>query len=293
MPDDQLPAPVVKAAAHGVSSPAVRSPTAAWLSRGALVASIGCVVCAVPLRSVLGGEPPAKAAPAWCAPELEALPGDVCWFEGPGAAGKRTVVLFLHGLIKPDSTWQWGQQRGMVRQAKRFGFSVLAPRGRRGVGPGGMTAVAWPSAGSLQVEPALIDEWTRARHAIEARRTKPFEETFVLGYSNGAYYGSSLALRERLDVDGYALIAGGSSTAELRSAAQSAKRRVPIFVGIAMGDKTSSADSRSFGALLGQVGWPHKIHASSAGHEVADRQVERALAYLRQAMQRAPKPASP
>jgi predicted esterase len=268
-------------------------PDAAWLSRALGVAAVAMLVAVVPQRSVFGGEPTAKAPPAWCAPELESLPGDVCWFEGPGAGGKRTLVLFLHGLIKPDSTWQWGQQRGIVRQAKRFGFSVLAPRGRRGVGPGGMTSVAWPSPAALKVEPALIEEWTRARRAIDTRRGKPFEETFLLGYSNGAYYGSSLALRERLDIDGYALIAGGSSTAELRNAAQTAKRRVPIFVGIAMGDKSSSGDSRGFGALLGAVGWPHKIHASSAGHEVADRQVERALAYLRQAMQRAPAAAPP
>jgi predicted esterase len=262
----------------------------AW--RGALVGAAAAVVSLVPRGSGADPGKAPKTPPVWCAPELEALASDVCWFEGPAPGGDRTVVLFLHGLIKPDSTWQWSQQRALVRQAKRYGFSVLAPRGRRGVGPGGMGSVAWPSAASqASVEPELLEEWKVARKAIEARRGKPFQETFMLGYSNGAYYASSLALRERLDVDGYALIAGGSSTPELRKAAKTAKVRVPIWVGIAMGDKTSATDSRTFGALLQGGGWPHKIHASSAGHEVGDRQVERALEYLRGAVKRPAKPA--
>src|SRR5262245_56732413 len=74
----------------------------------------------------------------WCAPELESLPHAVCHFDGGSPGGRRTLVIFLHGVIDPSSTWQWTQQRGMVRGAKRLGFSVIAPRGRRGLGPASM-----------------------------------------------------------------------------------------------------------------------------------------------------------
>jgi predicted esterase len=226
-----------------------------------------------------------KSPPAWCAPELETLADDVCYFDPPPSSAPRTLVIFLHGLIKPDSTWQWSQQRGIVRGAKTHGFSVLMPRGRRGVGPGGMQSVAWPLSAAAQqsVEQSLLDEWMRARRTVEARRGKPFDRVIVLGFSNGAYYASSLALRERMNIDGYGLFAGGSTTAEIRKAGQNAKRRVPIFVGIAMDDATSRHDSQSFAALLATLKWPHKVHASSVGHGVAERQLERALAYFRDA----------
>src|SRR5204862_8029841 len=99
------------------------------------------------------------------------------------------------------------------------------------------------------VEQTLIDEWLRARKTIETRSKKPFDEVFVVGFSNGAYFASTLALRERLTVDGYALIAGGSTTALLRQASESATRRPPVFVAIETSDPTSSNDSQNFAAL--------------------------------------------
>jgi len=236
------------------------------------------------------GDDAKTSPPAWCAPELETLANDVCYFEPTLPPGRTTLVLFLHGLIKPESTWQWSQQRGIVRGAKQHGFGVLMPRGRRGVGPGGMASVAWPlsAAGREAVEQSLVDEWVQARKTIEARRGKPFDELLVVGFSNGAYYASSLALRERLDADGYALFAGGSSLAELRKAGDSAKRRPPIFVAIAMDDPTSSRDSQGFAALLTTLHWPHKVHASAVGHAVADRALDRAMEYFRALPGRAP-----
>ena len=50
----------------------------------------------------------------------------------------------------------------------------------------------------------------RVTHAIEERAASdegraPFDEVFVVGFSNGAYYAGSLALRGKLDVAGYAV----------------------------------------------------------------------------------------
>jgi len=233
------------------------------------------------------------APQAWCAPELETLPGDVCHAElSPGSSGRRTLVIFLHGVIQPDTTWQWGQQRGIVRSAKRLGFSVIMPRGRRGIGPPGMTDwITWPTSTKAQrsVEDDLLEEWKRARELVETRSGHAFDEVFVVGFSNGAYYASSLALRGRMDVDGYAVFAGGGAS-YLRREAASTRRRAPIFVAICAKDATAR-DARPLSDMLGTLRWPHRSESRPVGHAIADVQLDHAIAFLRNSS--APKPTPP
>ena len=40
------------------------------------------------------------AAPSWCAPELESLPGEVC-FALPAKGEPDELIIFLHGVIAP------------------------------------------------------------------------------------------------------------------------------------------------------------------------------------------------
>ena len=64
--------------------------------------------------------PGADAAARWCAPELTELPAEVCAsLPATELPGPRTLVLFLHGVIQPDSGWQWAQQRGAARAGAR------------------------------------------------------------------------------------------------------------------------------------------------------------------------------
>src|SRR5688500_1874047 len=89
-----------------------------------VVAGALCTVSARALDEVPTQRP-------WCAPELEALTDTVCAYEpGTEAAegsprGPRTLVIFLHGLVKRDSDWAWGQQRLMARMAKTHVVSAL------------------------------------------------------------------------------------------------------------------------------------------------------------------------
>ena len=48
---------------------------------------------------------PSAPEPAWCAPELETLPGEICHFspQAEGEAAPRTLVLYLHGVIQPGT----------------------------------------------------------------------------------------------------------------------------------------------------------------------------------------------
>jgi predicted esterase len=213
----------------------------------------------------------------WCAPELESLPGEVCFHEEPARDGKRTLVIFLHGLVQEGSNWQHAQQRGIVRGAKRLGFSVLAPRGRAGLSKKSPDMVAWPTSGAARdAESALIDEWQAARRIVE-QRSGAFDEVFVVGFSNGAYYGSSLALRGRLEVDGYAVFAGGVGYPPLAEKT----RRAPVFVGICSKDATAD-DARDLAATLVKAGWPHRAESRKVGHAIADAHLDHAVAFLRE-----------
>jgi len=231
------------------------------------------------------GAPPADAAAAlWCAADLETLPSEVCAFEpSKPAAGPRTLVVFLHGVVKPETSWQWAQQRGAARAAAQHGFTVIMPRGRRGVGPPGMEDWwTWPTSAAAQgaVEDLVIAEWTAAQALLEKRAGKPFDRVWIFGFSNGAYYATSLAMRGRLPVAGYAAFAGGSAAPHLRRAGASTKRRARFY--LAWGEKDPAhRDQVKLAAMLGALRWDAKARGSRrAGHAMTDAAVAEAVAFL-------------
>ena len=253
----------------------MREPTAQALL---LASALGC------LGPVARAQVPGSSEPRWCAPELETMSGEVCH----AAPSRRdrvpdTLVIFLHGVIEPGTEWQWSQQRAIARAAKANGFEALMPRGRRGIGPRGMEDWwTWPTGTRAQgvVEDALIEEWLGARRQVEARRGAPFARVLVMGFSNGAYYGASLALRGRLAVDGYALFAGGGAE-YLERQARRVRARPPIYVGYGGRDPVGKKDSRALGATLRRLGWKHRVVGRpSVGHSMTDAQLGAAMDFL-------------
>jgi predicted esterase len=233
----------------------------------------------------LVASPPARAEssePRWCAPETEMLTNGVCLYVPKRAAERpTTLVIFLHSLVGREGSWQWEQQRTMIQTADRYGFAVLMPRGRLGLGPGGKPDVwAWPTAQrtEAEVEPSLVAEWTEARASAE-KRLGAFERTFVYGFSSGAYYAASLAVRNRIDADGYALFAGGSGSKWKAANARSVKHRAPVFVAYGTKDP-SRRDPQAFAKLLKELDWPHRLDAARVGHTVTHEQLRRAFEYL-------------
>ena len=232
-------------------------------------------------------------ADRWCAPELETIGDRVCFFTPSSsskggantdgsAADDRTLVIFLHSLMGATGSFRWQQQRLMVRMANAYHFSALMPRGRTGIGPARDPAViAWPTASKLQeeYENELIAEWMSAKAEAE-KRTGQFKRVLVFGFSNGAYYATSLALRGRLDVDGYGVFAGGSGGKYSRSLAARAQRRAPIFVGYGTKDR-DHRNQKELVSMLRSIGWQHRFKADRIGHTVSDAQVRGALAFLR------------
>jgi predicted esterase len=225
----------------------------------------------------------------WCAPELEELPSRICYAPGtPSKNGRRTLVIFLHGILEENARLssgtpaQYAQQRVMGMYSKRFGFTLLAPRRRNGVGPSGADKeIAWPAHedSRAKVEKEIWDSIASARKTIETRDKAPFDDVFVVGFSNGAYYASSLALRGRLDVDGYGVLTGGAAPPDSIEAADKTKNRKPIFIGLATKDETAKKAGELM-ALLKKVNWPHEMLPRAVGHEFTDSQLEAALKYL-------------
>ena len=228
---------------------------------------------------------PAAANYDFCSAQTEKLANGVCFFAPEKAvspSGKRTLVIFLHGLIEEGQGWEHTMQQGMILYAKKHGFSLLFPRGRNGVGPDRKPSViAWPLGPDVREahEEAVLAEWAEARKLVEAK-SGAFDEVFVMGFSNGAYFSASLALRNKLEVDGYALFAGGSKSALGNLKKPPANAR-PIFVGVASKDGTTRDKAKELVKALVKVKWPHKAEARKVGHVVGDAHIDAALAYLR------------
>ena len=242
---------------------------------------------------LLVAAPASAGAPnqnAWCAPELDVLSDSACVYlperattRASAARAPRTLILFLHSLVPVGSTWQWEQQRTMLRVAKANGFALLMPRGRRGIGPGRLPDTwAWPTSASAQqeLEDELIAEWTSARAELERRHAARFERLYVFGFSNGAYYTSSLALRGRLEeADGYAAFSGGAGGKYASVLGSRTSRRAPIFIGYGTRDPAHN-DMRTLDKTLSLLGWRHRAKAEDVGHTVTDTQLRFAIAYL-------------
>jgi predicted esterase len=237
----------------------------------------------------------AKAADAdrWCAPELESLSNDVCTFASSHpSSGPRTLVIFLHGVTQPGSGWQWTFQRGAARIAEARGLTVIMPRGRRGHGPKGMEDWwTWPTSQKAQqaIEAEILAEWAGAERELETKLGQKFERVWVFGFSNGAYYATSLAMRGRLAADGdpnhpvadgYAAFAGGSGASYLKAAGKVTKDRPPFFVGWG-GKDPKHGDQQELAEMLKDLRWPSKSEgAKKAGHTATDRQLTDAVAFL-------------
>jgi predicted esterase len=239
----------------------------------------------------IGGARGAKPAYPWCDEGIETIAEGVCHIdgtpersEGGGArtgggvpdTGRRTLVIFLHGAIAKDVDWQFTQERALLRQARAGKFTALFPRA-----PLGPTGYVWqlPAQDRDATEARLIAEWQAAQKKLEARQGRPFDEVFVMGFSSGAYFVGSLALRGRMNVDGYATFAGGLGAPGPGAAAPA--HRAPLFVGVCAEDRQTAADSRSLASAAISRGIPVRADEQRIGHMFGDMHVLHAISFLR------------
>src|SRR6201999_802608 len=96
-------------------------------------------------------------------------------------------------------------------------------------------------------EEALIEQWMTSKTILEQRENKRFDNVFIFGFSSGAYFASSLAMRGRVDVNGYAVLCGGQP---MQPAQTPAAHFAPVFVGVCAEDETTAAHSRTYAGSL-------------------------------------------
>lgn len=232
-----------------------------------------------------GAQDSAVPAPAaWCVDGVEALTETVCHFVPQRPQG--TLVIFLHGVIKEGTTWQYAQQLALKRFATQNGFEVIMPRGRLGAGSARFADHwNWPTSvsGQKQYESAVIDEWMQAKDALEKKNGKAFERVYVFGFSAGAYYAASLMLRGRLKVQGFAVFAGGGAPKHVERWAKGVQPKVPVYVGWGEKDRAKK-DPKGLAQALAKMKWKHRAKGRrGVGHSMTDAQVREAVKFLNEA----------
>lgn len=185
-------------------------------------------------------------------------------------------MVFLHGMIAKDVDWQWLQERALTRQAKGSKFEAVFARAPLTAG-----GYIWPGTKEAQEanEQALIDGWADARAHLEKKNGK-YDEVFLMGFSSGAYFTSSLVLRGRVQFDGYAVFAGGAGFGGAASS-ESEPRKAPVYVGVCAEDKQTADHSRAFGGVLAARGFPNRVDEQKVGHMFSDIHVMHAVTWLR------------
>ena len=150
--------------------------------------------------------PPSTFDSKWCGNGVEALPSDVCYIDGRGSGERSTLVIWLHGVIGKNTNWSHDHEKMLTRMSKSTNIELLFPKGILGA-----QVYAWPGTAEDQAkdEEGLIEQWMTAKTILEQRENKRYGDVFIFGFSSGAYYASSLAMRGGVDVDGYAVLCGG------------------------------------------------------------------------------------
>ena len=121
-------------------------------------------------------------------------------------------------------------------------------------------------------------------HSSRSETEKPYDDVFFMGFSSGAYFVSSLALRGRAKFDGFATFAGGAGG----QAAPDVAFKAPVYVGVCADDVQTAGHSRAFGSALAARGWPNRVDEQKVGHMFSDIHVAHAVAYLRSAKKSRP-----
>jgi predicted esterase len=213
----------------------------------------------------------------WCAPEVSELSDHVCYYDGGVPEdGRHTLVIYLHGMLATTPGFQYLQQRAMAMHAKKHNFTVLLP-----TSPLVSGTYLWPTsiASQKEQEAGILAGIEASKRKLENKLGHKFDETFIVGFSSGAYYASSLALRGAIDVDGYIVLAGAASWQKGEP-----QKRAPIFVGVSAADRHTAPDSRGLAGTLASLGWPYRVEERNTGHMVDWTFMAHGIAWLRARM---------
>ncbi|WP_437873450.1 alpha/beta hydrolase [Sorangium sp. So ce363] len=207
----------------------------------------------------------------WCSAGWIGLDDHTC-FHVPETALRGAPILYvLHGAMAPDSL-PVDLQATAAEAAEALGAVAVCPRGRPGLctwDPSVETYSCWPTRRETvdAAAPALLEEWMRAEALMERILGGTFGGRYVMGFSNGGYFASYVALEGLVAVDGAALVGAGRMLIEEHLFSE---ERPPIFIAVGELELASTiASAENLADVLTQHGWEHELVVHPGrGHEI-------------------------
>ncbi|WP_437312132.1 alpha/beta hydrolase [Sorangium sp. So ce388] len=207
----------------------------------------------------------------WCSAGWSGLDDHTCFHVPETAARGAPILLVLHGAMAPDSL-PGGLQAIAAEAARALGVVAVFPRGRPGLctwDPSVETHLCWPTRRETvdAAAPALIEEWMRAEALLARILGGTFGRRYVMGFSNGGYFASYVALEGLVDVDGAGLVGAGRMVIEEHLFSQ---ERPPIYIAVGEQELASTvASAENLADVLTQHGWEHELVVHPGrGHEI-------------------------
>ena len=207
----------------------------------------------------------------WCTGNWVGLDEDTCFYASTELGAKAELLVFLHGMMPPDSL-PTTMQSIVAQEVEARGAVALFPKGKAGLcswDPSVEDWYCWPTS-RVNVDThsaGLTSGWDEAATKLTSILDVSFSRHYVLGFSNGGYFASYLGLEGLWSVDGSGLVAAGRSFVDenLLSIEQP-----PMYIAVGELDVEQVKQSaQNLAFVLSQNNWPHKfIVHSQRGHEI-------------------------
>lgn len=225
---------------------------------------------------------PFDTPPMRCAPSYSALAPDTCFVAPAPETGKKKPVpllVYLHALYKPDADGEEvARQERIAQHAVAHGVAVLALRGKMGLCDtrgDHVDWICWPSNEKVAFHAQeIVDGWKAPLAA--ARAHTGLGPTYVLGFSNGAYFAALLAVRALFPADAF-VVAQGGAVEPVHALGRKPRLLLLTTDGQA---PTVQAEMDRFASALASDGWSFVEEERPGGHELSDSDIDAALDFL-------------
>jgi predicted esterase len=232
-------------------------------------------------RSPAPGPPEGPQADAeivpWCATGFSPIAGGGCFAAALDASAPTPLIVYLHGRYDKNADQEeMDRQRRLAARATARGFAVLALRGRLGQctsAPELATWFCWPSnERTAYAAGEFVDGWKDALRATEER--VGVGARYVLGFSNGGFFAGLLAVRGLFPAAAF-VVAHAGPVEPVRARAPA----VPLLL-LSADEDPSQEGMLRFDQELSREEWPHDHYARDGGHNLAEEDIDLALAFF-------------